>query len=114
VRFQQVAAGAQHACALSTKGEVYCWGPNTLGQLGPTGIMPPPKGASSPIRVQLKGEVIEVAAGDFHSCARLRDGNVICWGWNNAGRLGDGTGATPASPPVTVRLNPALASRVVA
>lgn len=114
VRFQQVAAGAFHACALSSRGEVYCWGPNTVGQLGPTGIIPAPKGSSAPLKVQLAGEAIEIAAGDFHTCARMRDGGVICWGWNNQGRLGDGTGTTPANPPVAVKLNPPYASRVVA
>ncbi|MFP5286414.1 MAG: RCC1 domain-containing protein, partial [Thermoanaerobaculia bacterium] len=121
VRFQQVAAGAQHACALSARGDVYCWGPNTVGQLGP-GTVPPGRGrgSSSPLKVQLgglSGEVVELAAGDFHTCARLRktDRSVyaVCWGWNSEGRLGDGTGAASTSP-VLVTLNPSHASRIVA
>jgi hypothetical protein len=31
---KQISAGNSHACALSTSGQLYCWGLNDLGQLG--------------------------------------------------------------------------------
>ena len=31
---QQIATGEGHACLRTTAGEVYCWGNNTLGQVG--------------------------------------------------------------------------------
>ena len=34
--------------------------------------------------------VMEVAIGEFHMCARLRDGQVRCWGANTRGQLGYG------------------------
>jgi len=35
-------------------------------------------------------ELVEVAAGYAHTCARSRSGRVACWGSNQVGELGDG------------------------
>ena len=44
----------------------------------------------------------DVAAGTLHSCAVFDDGSVRCWGFNGAGRLGDGTTINRLTPvPVT-------------
>ena len=40
--------------------------------------------------------VTELAAGEEHLCARLRDGTVRCWGDDTSGALGRGTGPTDA------------------
>jgi alpha-tubulin suppressor-like RCC1 family protein len=36
-------------------------------------------------------DVAQIAAGEEHTCARLTDGSVKCWGNNSGGRLGDGS-----------------------
>jgi alpha-tubulin suppressor-like RCC1 family protein len=38
----------------------------------------------------LRGTVVLAAGGD-HTCAVLGDGTVRCWGYNDAGQLGDGS-----------------------
>jgi alpha-tubulin suppressor-like RCC1 family protein len=34
--------------------------------------------------------VLQLAAGGFHTCALLDDGNLRCWGYNFYGQLGYG------------------------
>src|SRR3989454_864919 len=54
-----------------------------------------------------------VAAGGLHTCMRLPDGTVQCWGQNNFGQLGNGDGSlTSSSVPVPVR-DLTTATRVV-
>src|SRR5436305_9685196 len=67
-----VSAGWSHSCALCKTGEVACWGTNFLGNLG----VPLPTERPTPaIIAGLKG-VQEVAAGSYHTCARLASGHV--------------------------------------
>jgi hypothetical protein len=41
---------------------------------------------------------VQVVAGAFASCVRKASGKVLCWGWNYAGQLGDGTTEDRPSP----------------
>ncbi|HEX6588064.1 MAG TPA: hypothetical protein VF039_03495 [Longimicrobiales bacterium] len=44
--------------------------------------------AVGPERDHDSNRFIEIAAGDFHTCARTADGAVYCWGSNESGALG--------------------------
>lgn len=51
-------------------------------------------------------EVLSVSAGGYHSCAVLSSGDLVCWGGNATGQLGQGNinyydGAIPTSPALT-------------
>ena len=69
-------------------------------------ITPSPLGARLRLSTQGRPQTLDVAAlslGKDHSCARLRDGEVACWGSNEFGQLGDG-GRMISARPLEVQL----------
>ena len=96
--FVQLASGVSHTCAVVSDGSVRCWGSNSSGQLG-IGAYGDRSMPSEPV-VGL-GDVVEVAAGYQHTCARRGDGAVYCWGYNLYGQLGDAS-TTDRRAPVPV------------
>jgi alpha-tubulin suppressor-like RCC1 family protein len=98
----EISAGGSHTCARLADHTAVCWGNDQRGQLG---VAAPPNGFGilSPTMVPGLTNVAQIAAGGEHTCARLDDGTVTCWGANdNSGQLGDGTHvdrATPAAVP---------------
>lgn len=88
-----VAAGTDHSLALGSGGAVYAWGGNAHGQLGDGSTSQ----STVPVRVAAVGGtgtlagIMAIAAGSQDSVALGTDGVVRAWGYNFAGKLGDGT-----------------------
>ncbi len=102
VQAASLTAGERHACALRPDGGVACWGAQGAPLQG--GAAPP--GTSVPAIVPgLAPGVRSIAAGAYHTCALLTTGGVRCWGSNEAGEIGDGTGAARALPTDVVGLS---------
>ena len=100
-RVTAVAAGNDHALAVTSTGQVLAWGFNRYGELG-DGTFTGPVGcacSTTPVKVKLpKGtRVTAVAAGDDHSLALTSTGQVLAWGGNSYGQLGDGTFTGPGT-----------------
>lgn len=72
-----VALGDDHGCAI-VRGEVWCWGNDTLGQasgtLTGTGVVQPAARVPGPTGAT------ELELGQAFSCALLDGGDVSCWG----------------------------------
>ncbi|KAL3806632.1 hypothetical protein ACHAXA_011739 [Cyclostephanos tholiformis] len=94
-----IAAAVDHSLCCTEDGEIFSWGSNGFGQLGhlPGGadrdVDAVATGRLSPRRVEGGGGfrqsfVVAVAAGDRHSVALTRMGEVYCWGDNRSGQLG--------------------------
>jgi len=98
VSFAAVTAGRLHTCGVTPAGTAYCWGSNSVGQLGDGTMIdrsspvpvPPPTGVS----------FAAVTAGYSHTCglATVAGAAPYCWGGNGSGQLGDGTKTDQSSP----------------
>ena len=88
----QLVAGGNHACALLRDGNIRCWGENLSGELGygNTETVGDDEVPSDVEAIRLDDRVIGLAAGSFHTCARLDTDAIRCWGRNNYGQLGYG------------------------
>ncbi|MEK6705535.1 MAG: chromosome condensation regulator, partial [Bdellovibrionota bacterium] len=88
----QITAGYVHACALLSSGKVRCWGYGGLGELGygNTNNIGDNETPASAGDINVGGDVIQIAAGGYHTCALLSAGNIRCWGRSNYGQLGYG------------------------
>ncbi|MEQ8277230.1 MAG: hypothetical protein RMA76_19660 [Deltaproteobacteria bacterium] len=90
-----IVAGFDHTCVLLAGSSVRCWGRNLFGQLGlgTSGVAADLGDNELPTTVSVVsvgGMVDQIACGAAHSCARLTNGAVRCWGDNNRGQLGQG------------------------
>lgn len=90
-----VAAGRFHTCAVSARGDIWCWGQNEFGALGDDtsidrALPVQPAGLSAP--------AVALSAGAGGTCAVLGSGDAYCWGSNLNGQLGDGTKIHRARP----------------
>jgi len=88
--FVSISAGANHTCALTREGVVYCWGLNLTGELGQAIVANRCDGFPCnrrPIRVETSTRFDTISAGFGHTCA-LRGGRAFCWGRNDQGQLG--------------------------
>lgn len=75
-REHAVAVGSRHSCVLDENGEAFCWGHNSVGQLGDGSI----NARSTPGKVTGGLFFTRIAAGSFTTCGLSWDRAVYCWG----------------------------------
>jgi alpha-tubulin suppressor-like RCC1 family protein len=70
-------------------GRVFCWGANEFGQLGDGSRF---NRAEPSVVDWLDHTPSMLSAGTAHTCALTESGEVYCWGNNEHGQVGNGTG----------------------
>ncbi len=91
---ETLTAGQNHTCVLNSSGEAYCWGDNSVGQLGDAST----ESSMSPVAVSGDHRFTSISAGWDHTCAVTGDNDVYCWGRGRYGRLGNGAAENSMVP----------------
>jgi alpha-tubulin suppressor-like RCC1 family protein len=86
-----IAAGGSTTCARTIAGAVLRWGDHQLGETTATSYGPLPAPVPG-----LSSNIAAISTSLAQSCVAT-PGEVLCWGWNNAGDLGK-TGTQMWSP----------------
>ena len=95
-----ISAGENFVTALKEDGSVWAWGNNSYGQLGDnttTSRNTAAKVKNNDGSGFLEG-ITSIAVGNGHCIAMKNNGNVLSWGYNGYGQLGDGTTITAKLP----------------
>lgn len=98
-RIRTIAAGREHALALTESGKVYSWGRNNNGQLGSnntTDRWSPAQITHTIGSIKING----IVAGAYHSLAIDEEGRVYGWGLQSNGRVGNGSTSGNRTTPV--------------
>lgn len=97
-KFVELRAQSTHICGRTSGGEVFCWGNNSVGQLGDGTTT----SHSTPLPIAGGYRFANLAGTSETSCGLTQEGRAICWGYNEFGTVGDGTfgQARPRPAPV--------------
>src|SRR5262249_36555998 len=97
-----VGTGSYHTCAVRSDHSLWCWGRNSLGELG-TG-MTDSNTHTTPIQIMADSVDKVASSAAAITCIRKIDGEFFCWGDNTSGALGTHSSASnnPTPAPVVV------------
>ncbi len=95
----QVSTGGRFSCALDEDSAVYCWGLNIAGQLGDGSTL---QDRNDPMPIDRTGvlknrKITSISSGSMHTCVIDNAGELFCWGSNDRGQLGAGSGGSSGS-----------------
>ena len=97
--WSQVSCGRFHVAAIKTDGTLWCWGRNSVAQLGDNTTT----SRSSPVQTVAFGtNWKQLSCGLNTTTAIKSDGTLWCWGSGTNGQLGDNTITLKSSPVQTV------------
>ncbi|MBC7425867.1 MAG: hypothetical protein H7321_04970 [Bacteroidia bacterium] len=110
---KSLSSGSNTACIIASNDKAYCWGVNTDGMVGNGNNI----NATIPVAVSTAGvlnnkKILKLYTLNNHWCAIADDNKVYCWGYNNAGQLGNGT-TTSSNIPVAVSTAGVLNGKII-
>jgi alpha-tubulin suppressor-like RCC1 family protein len=88
VTWASVTTSYYHSCGVTADGRGYCWGTNTVGQLGIGIGWGPPRYIPTPMVGGIT--FAQIDGGMHHSCGVATNGDAYCWGEGTHGQLGNG------------------------
>lgn len=94
LHFASVAAGERHTCALTVRGQAWCWGENVAGGLGDGTTT----NRLAPTQTVTTVRFTKLSANNQFTCGLGTDARAYCWGRNYAGQLGTGDTTTQTTP----------------
>jgi len=116
----QIAAGTFHSLVLTSTGQLYAFGRNLYGPLGNAtndtgGAGETPNPVPAPVGLPgATGQIVQIAAGGYHSLALTSSGQVFAFGLNQNGQLGNAThaGTTEPNPKPALVTFPGISGQV--
>ena len=103
-QFSAIAVGYDFSLGLKSDGSLWAWGINDHGQTGASSTKQCTQFTNSPLvpcnlsPIQIGSGIASIAAGFYHSLAISSTGDLLAWGRNSSGQIGDGTTADVVSP----------------
>lgn len=91
LKYSSVSTGYNHSCGVTSAGPSYCWGGDYGGRLGDGS---PHTDQDAPSLVAGSLLFRSISGGNDHGCGVTTSGQGYCWGNDNDGRLGNGSGVT--------------------
>jgi alpha-tubulin suppressor-like RCC1 family protein len=89
-----ISAGDDHTCILKSDGKAYCWGDNSVGQLGNGST----ESSMTPVAVSGGHNFESISVGWDHTCGVTDANDAYCWGRGRYGRLGNGSSENSMIP----------------
>ena len=91
------------SCAIDAGGQAHCWGANRWGQLGTSSTEVCQSGGDlpcslTPIPLDTSSQFADLDLGIEFGCGVTTDEQILCWGINDLGQLGDGTTTSRPMP----------------
>jgi alpha-tubulin suppressor-like RCC1 family protein len=110
----QLSSSAAHHSVVTSNGRLWLWGGNEQKQLGlapdnpeySVRVRPSPKALHLPHRIKM------VSCGTEHTLAFTHKGEVLAWGANDCGQLGNGSVSNPADVKSKRYLAPAIVEHI--
>jgi alpha-tubulin suppressor-like RCC1 family protein len=94
--FASIVAGEHESCAIDAAGAAYCWGSQEGGSLGNGNTAAGPVTDPTPV---IGGHTFaKIAMGGGQTCGLTPTGDLLCWGLNVWGTVGDGSFVSTGTP----------------